>query len=103
ALTGDGWRPLRHALVDVAALFMVPLLALFYASPARGTIVKDVRRWGELSHEPRRPAAWSLLRLFVDRPEFRNLFYYRVARSHWELKMLPTLLMFVCPQLSKVA
>jgi serine O-acetyltransferase len=81
-------RRVRCLLVDVAALFVLPLLVLFYASGARGTIVKDARHWGKVLGEPRRPAIWALLRLLAEHRTFRNLFYYRVARSHWTLAIL---------------
>jgi serine O-acetyltransferase len=74
------------------------MLVLFELASNKRTIIGDVARWAEVL-EWRSSSAqqlrWLLLRLLVEFPEFRNVYYYRVSETSAWLKVLAALFKLV--------
>jgi serine O-acetyltransferase len=74
------------------------MLVLFELASNKRTIMRDVARWAEVL-EWRSCSAqqfrWLLLRLLVEFPEFRNVYYYRISQSSVWLKALAALFKLV--------
>jgi serine O-acetyltransferase len=85
---------------------MAPMLVLFELASNKRTIIGDVARWAEVL-EWRSSSAQQLrrllLRLLVEFPEFRNVYYYRVSESSAWLKALAALFKLVYQESSTLS
>jgi serine O-acetyltransferase len=77
----DWSTKIYRALQGIRACFH---LWLFRISSERSIIEKDIERWMMLTGSCRQGAVTEneLVRLIAGYPEFRTLFYYRIAREH---------------------
>jgi serine O-acetyltransferase len=82
------------------------MLVLFESASNKRTIMRDVTRWAEVLQWRSCSAQqlkWLLLRLLVEFPEFRNLYYYRISQSSVWLKMLGALFKLVYQESSTLS
>lgn len=71
----------KHALKTLQMAWFAPLLILYGLSDRRSLIIADVERWAKLLSWPNSSPQTTLLRLFSECPEFRNLYYYRLEQG----------------------
>ncbi|MFB2916975.1 serine O-acetyltransferase [Aerosakkonema funiforme] len=65
-----------------------PQLLLFYLSSEKEVILADVRRWVEIFEWDKRADIQNLLFLTIKNQEFRNLYYFRIAKGNLPARLL---------------
>lgn len=73
------------------ALFYLPVLLAYQLTDRKAIITADADRWALIDRDDRRGRA-AVLALFARKPEFRNLFYYRLIGANFASKIMRRLL-----------
>ncbi|MCL1465236.1 serine O-acetyltransferase [Argonema galeatum] len=69
-------------------ILMCPQLLLFYLSSEKEVIVADVKRWVEIFQWKSTSDLSNLLSLTAKKQEFRNLYYYRIAKGNFAARLV---------------
>jgi serine O-acetyltransferase len=82
-------KKIIQTLVELLEILLhCPLLLLFATSSQKEIILADLTRWLHLLTWPNRPPLINLLLLFARAPEFRNLYYFRIAKGNTVARLL---------------
>src|SRR2546421_4340690 len=73
---------LKSSVLLITIVWVSPILVLYVASTAKGTMILDVRRWLTIRGRENYSDTIGLLFLFSTKIEFRNLFYYRLRKGN---------------------
>ena len=89
---------LKTVLEKLEIALYLPLLVLWRLTQQKQVVLADVDRWVECLGWPQRPPIFSLALLLSRAPEFRNLYYYRVALGGLMTQLFMVILKSIYPE-----